>query len=692
MTQTESSPNGGREASLARRRALSAGKGALVAVEPAHNGLSSNGVSAWSNGVPVPSVGNGLQSAPSASSPAAGTIDGRAASLARRQALSEGKGKPLAAQSNRDGNVSKVTAASFVSRSPNGGREASLARRRAVSAGKSALPPAAERVRDGQRSAGIPVASSSNGIPFSSATPPVASSPPAPPRISAATAAPSAPVEFATNATTNVSVSEQARARRAELSRRGQGAAVPSPSPSGAAPEAPLVVSAVAARDRQRVTGLQNPSRVPVTGEPREVTVRTAAPKVGFARTTGGLIVSGSLVRSNVPVTGDEPGASITITGEADQRPQDDLSVRDADRTGASRQFIGQAHPHGSSVFGFNFDRGARLPERRESLALESTLGGLSITGSAVGRSGRVTGDEAGACRKLTGDQYVAPDRSQAECGGSPGGSGIASRSGAQRRDPVTGAKVVVAETRGGQRVSGVDLERSLRVTSRAGGGDATVTGSQYSVGGRSPALGFAAPPLTGDVPLNDAAITGTARGATLAITGTAYYREQSPAEAPPPAGRVAMIAERFSVSSPQRTAQLRAPATTAAGSPDQRITGVFAAGADKVTGNLEFLFRPRLPERETTTARLLITGEGRANSRITGAAWTEQENVTGTEGTSTVGRNPSARAGKAQTFAGARRFATFADREEPKHLVTGMVGYSSDSAAKVTLSGGAQG
>jgi hypothetical protein len=87
----------------------------------------------------------------------------------------------------------------------------------------------------------------------------------------------------------------------------------------------------------------------------------------------------------------------------------------------------------------------------------------------------------------------------------------------------------------------------------------------------------------------------------------------------------------------------------------------------------------------------LSVTGEGRPGG-VTGGAWSEQTNVTGTESKSAIGRNPSERKGKAQAFAGARRFATFADTEEPKRLVTGMFGYSSDSAAKVTLSGGAQG
>jgi hypothetical protein len=627
--QTESSVNGGREASIARRHALSAGKGALGANEPVRNGEpASNGVSSGTDGVSHPPEGS------------SGTaLDGRAASLARRHALSAGKSALLSTPAERDdsGNDSrpafvanggsKSVGASFVSSPLSSGREASLARRRAVSAGKNALPPPSERVRDGRRSAAI-------------ARLTVASNPSAAP------------------ANESLAV-----------------AAVP-----------PVRIG-----DGPHVTGLQNASRISVTGEQREVTPRAPAAKVGFVRTTGGSIVSGSLLRGNSPVTGDESGADIRITGEADARPQDDLSPREPGRARPMSRFTARARPHGASVFGFSAAGNAQLPDRGESAALEATLRGLPITGSAIGRSARVTGDEAGACRALTGDQYFAAERSQMHCGGPAPES--ASKLGAQRRDPVTGAKVVVAETRGGQRISGVDLERSSRVTSRTGGLDASVTGSQYSAGGTFTAPAFAAPSPTGDVPLNHGAVTGTARGASLSITGTAYYREQSPAEASPLENRVATIAERFSIRSPQRTAQLRAPERAAADAhAESRITGTFAAGADKVTGNLEFRFRPRLPERETGAARLSVTGEGRPGGVITGGAWSEKTNVTGTDGTAAVGRNPSARSGKMQPFAGARHFATFADREEPKRLVTGMFGYSSDSAAKVTLSGGAQG
>jgi hypothetical protein len=200
---------------------------------------------------------------------------------------------------------------------------------------------------------------------------------------------------------------------------------------------------------------------------------------------------------------------------------------------------------------------------------------------------------------------------------------------------------------------------------------------------------------ITGDAPVRAGAVTGSSRGEAMAITGTAY---QVPVEAAgPPAEPIAAIDAGFSVRSPQRTAQLRAAAKAAkAAEPGERITGAFALGRDKITGNLEFLFRPRPASAPDDPAgRRRITGEGRPGRGITGDAWGDQSNVTGVEGHFAAGRNPSARAGRPNGFAGAgagaRAFKPDAPREEPKQLVTGMFGFSSKASARVTLSGGAQ-
>jgi hypothetical protein len=192
-------------------------------------------------------------------------------------------------------------------------------------------------------------------------------------------------------------------------------------------------------------------------------------------------------------------------------------------------------------------------------------------------------------------------------------------------------------------------------------------------------------------------------RGATRDITGSAYFRA-SPDEVATAAGdAVAALDARFSISSPQRKAQLRARAaekTPAGGGPQESgasgspaITGSFAIANDRVTGNAEFLFRSRgSTDPNAAAAHDRLTGEGRAEGvRVSGAAWSEQSNVTGTDGSVSVERNPSERAGKPQAFSGAQQFKKLAKQDDAKQRVTGLLGWSGKTAARVTLSGGAQ-
>jgi hypothetical protein len=675
--------------------------------------------------------------------------------------------------------MSATTASHSPASIASGGRAAAIARRRALSAGKAALPPAAERVRNGERSAALPAPSAP--IAPTASTAPVAAAPgfvapatrhlvsSAPPTASGPTGAvrdglsgrlasmerrrllaagkqglgkvapqpPLAPPPAATESAppgsavcTTDGCRQQARARRAAMSARGRGDASPAPPTrpprEGRLQYAPKVVASATHAQQtvtglrigagSQVTGVEAGASLPVSGTQYigadgGATIRSGGPKVGLARTVHGGIVSGTLIRSSVPVTGDEAGGTVTITGESEQRPEDDLTDRGSAGAPTSAQFQRQVDPHGHSVFGTNLGRSAGhvgSRERRRQAPLESTETGLAITGSAVGRATRVTGDEDGACRHITGDQYLSPARAQAECGGSGGGTAPAAQIGSARRDPVTGAKVSVAQTWGQQRITGADVEHNPRVTGDAPGSCSLITGTPYQGphtlhGWCDPAQAAegeerlprrqAASPVTGDTPVHGGEVTGTARGAARSITGTPYYRAEG--EVTPPSDPVAAMQERFSVQSPQRTAHLRAD-RSAAGLPSAagRITGSFALGGQKVTGNQEFAFTPRrAADAEAKPAHLRISGEGRtAGARISGDSWLDQTNVTGTEGFTAAERNPSERDGKPQAFAGAGRFKALAHTEERKQLVTGMFGWSSKSAAKVTLSGGAQG
>ena len=674
-----------------------------------------------------------------------------------------------------------MSSASFDSSS---GRAASIARRQALSAGKSALPPATERVRTGHRSAALPDGlGSSTQAPEPAAarefvaqtevaTPVVAGGSAsgrtlsmlrrqqlsggkrtlqaarnaAPGESTTATGAPHAapisasPAHAPVDADCCTSCRDQARARRANLSQYGR-AALPAAPPSrppreGRLDYAPkvtessthggqIVTGSRIGRGTQ-VTGNEPGSQLPVSGTQYigagdGAPVRSGGPKVGLARTSGGVVVSGTLVRSQVRVTGDEPGGRIRITGEADQTPEDDLTPRSADSAYVTAQFNRQVDPHGHSVFGTNLGRSARVlgsRVRTREAFVESTESGLPITGSAVGRGSRVTGDEDGVCRVVTGSQYLTPARAQAECGGLGGGTAPAAQLGSPRRDPVTGAKVTVGQTWGGQSLTGTNVEHDPRVTGDAPGSCALITGTPYQ--GATTLHGWcdtdavaaaeqrlprraATAQVSGDVPRPSDRVTGIDRGAVRDVTGTPYFRAEATDAAADRMDALAGLDARFSVSSPQRRAQLQVRAAReaersvvgqGAGPSDvsPTITGSFAIGRERVTGNTEFCFRSRSvagPDNPPAHGRL--TGEGRAQgARITGSSWSEQSNVTGTEGAIAVERNPSERAGEPQSFAGARRFKTLAKTPETRQLVTGLLGWSGKTAARVTLSGGA--
>lgn len=216
------------------------------------------------------------------------------------------------------------------------------------------------------------------------------------------------------------------------------------------------------------------------------------------------------------------------------------------------------------------------------------------------------------------------------------------------------------------------------------------ITGTRFSSDEQTSAAG-AGSRVTGDTPRNVARVTGTQRGAERTITGTSYYCVNA-GDKMESKTTLERVASEFSVRSPQLDAQLRADAAairqpSAAG----RITGTFARGEGKITGNQEFHFSPRATADHGASTKL--TGEGRVEGpKLTGGAWDVKSNVTGTEDYIAAERNPSESGGQRHGFASAGIFKGKGKHSTPTHHVTGMVGWSSKAAARVTVSGGAQG
>jgi hypothetical protein len=410
--------------------------------------------------------------------------------------------------------------------------------------------------------------------------------------------------------------------------------------------------------------------------------------KVGHSTTEGGRPVSGVMVGRSEKVTGDEAGSGRQLTGD---------------------QYLG-GEP--------------QVPGRTPTkVATLNTLRGTGITGTHVGRSERVTGDEPGSCRLVTGDEYVGSQQFDAFCG---------------TRPAPEAAKVGFSITNKNLVVSGTRTGRSEKVTGDEPGTCKVVTGTPYAgleqagqwcssqqvqaVRERLPmAMAMANRRMTGTKPGVGGVMTGDERGACEDVTGTPYIGADQQAEAcgissgsgaaapdfPQPLNAAAW--QQFSVQSPARAAQEeRERSGGVTGSTYEfggRITGPFDMAGGKVTGTEQFRFDRRAPQslasqplaRGTTAVVTAdedlrpasrVTGEGSGN-RITGDDWDRGDRVTGTEGSSARRRNPT-RVGPMSAMPAAQPKRN-AEVAVPVSRVTGSSG-STDQGSLITVSGGARG
>ncbi|MBS3910648.1 MAG: carboxysome shell protein [Hydrogenophaga sp.] len=403
--------------------------------------------------------------------------------------------------------------------------------------------------------------------------------------------------------------------------------------------------------------------------------------KVSVMSSQGGQAVSGVEVGRSVKVTGNEPGATRQLTG--------------------SQYF---------NATDFGQPAGREAPPK---VATVQTLAGSTVTGTEVGLSSKVTGDDRGGCRAVTGTEYISARQQGAVCA---------------TTEPVQPVrKVGQDQTWNDQTITGTRVGRSRQVTGDEHGGCAPISGTSY-IGvqqyqgfcepaqrdsqwalGRREAL-ISAATVTGDRPgAGGSAMTGDQRGACGPISGTPYFgadnlpqqcgtsgRFVAPAR-PEKTATPAATAKDFSIRPPSRQAQERASGgVTGSAFSGQRITGTVNKGGGLITGTPEFRHRESVPmpapQREEVSAATRLTGEGsQSGARISGAAWQTSGRVTGTEGTSSLARNPSQRGEARGQGMSALQFRKAERVEQPQSRVTGSSGNTAKGAA-VTLSGGARG
>jgi len=378
----------------------------------------------------------------------------------------------------------------------------------------------------------------------------------------------------------------------------------------------------------QRVTGNETGADRQLTGtQYTQLAEAGAPPKVGASATLRGGSVTGTMVGRREKMTGDEPGSCRTITGD---------------------DYVGQEQYR-------DFCQSTPAPDDQK-VGLSRTLSGETVTGTMTGRSSRVTGDEPGTCKAITGTPYAGSEQYSGYCN--------------PRQVEMVAAR--------------------MQLSKRAAG--APMTGIQPSVGGK---------------------MTGDDKGACETVSGTPYVGADQQADAcpalpaepdnpdfPQPLGETPW--GEFSVTSPSHatTAPQAKNGVTGTGYEQGQITGPFGMATGKVTGTEEARFGrgdkpapvPEVQPQVDGRVKSRVTGEGiSAGLKITGDDWDRGDRVTGTEGTSAMRRNPTRRGSPMSAMAPLREGTRNEDLPDPVSKVTGGSG-NTERGALVTYSGGARG
>ncbi len=451
--------------------------------------------------------------------------------------------------------------------------------------------------------------------------------------------------------------------------------------------------------------------------------------KVGMTQSEKGKPLTGTQVGRSAKVTGDEAGADRKLTGTAYAAPADagqapgkvaithtaqgkavtgtpvgrDTKVTGDDR-GSCQRVSGTEY---LSAEQFQSECKTALPAATPKVSVMSSQGSQSVSGTAVGRSSKVTGDEPGSCRSVTGSQYYNTSDFAELCATPSPRRAVSVMSAAGRRetreeasappkacgDVASEASVVTAHPFGLDRRPAAHVAAASTVT--------TAVIPAYAVTGDRPGAG-------------GAVLTGDERGACLPVSGTPYIGSDNAAtqcaQSPSASGRFVSRARSwqdvesppppvdFSIHTPAREAQERGGSTVTGGdSGSSRITGPANKASGLITGTPDFRHQramaPAAPAADVTAAQRL-TGDGsQSGTRVTGDAWQEQRRVSGTEGASAMARNPSMR-GQPRAAAGmgvgAQQFREIERPPVPESRITGSSG-STAKGAVVTGSGGAR-
>lgn len=393
-----------------------------------------------------------------------------------------------------------------------------------------------------------------------------------------------------------------------------------------------------------------------------------------------GKVITGDNVDTNTKVTGGEAGSLKELTGSQ--------YVKSAERTAPAKVGVSQ------------------------------TLRGGAVTGTEVGRSQKMTGDEAGSCRNVTGDDYVGQEQFNTFCDSVPAPQdqkvGVSTTDGGK---PVTGTMTGRAE-----RVTGNEPGTCKAVTGTPYAGLDQASGyceapQVGKVAARTQVLPRnAGANMTGLQPGIGGKMTGAEKGACETVSGTPYVGRDQAAESCPAQAAEPGSADfpkalggadwgDFSVASPSHASNDADSHGDVTGTRYEKgyITGPFGMAHGKVTGTEQARFgnssievihqQGEEPADIDGRIKSRVTGEGQdAGLKITGDDWDRGDRVTGTEGSSSTVRNETLRGAGMNAMAAMQRKAEAESQApQPVSKVTGSSG-NYENGSLITYSGGARG
>lgn len=334
-----------------------------------------------------------------------------------------------------------------------------------------------------------------------------------------------------------------------------------------------------------------------------------APAKVEVGTTLSGTSVTGTQVERKGKVTGIEPGSCRTITGT---------------------EYIG-AEQYSQLC------TATPLPASPKA-GISITSRGQRVSGTEVARNVKVTGEENGICKNVTGSEYLGTEQFSSICDSKP--------------IPAP-AKVSIMQTAAGQNVSGGELGHNAKVTGDETGTCAKLTGSQYVQALPSSACrsGTGAPhkvsvmstlqnrTLTGTEVAAGDRVTGAERGACTSVTGTesnglAQYQACNREPVPTPA--------KVGVMHTWREQQISGTAvehnTKVTGDEYggcQQISGTEYIGPDQYTAfcdaERQAASRALMSSRSAQAGMALHSGNAESANKVTGAARGENQALSGT-------------------------------------------------------------